>query len=590
MNLAVEQNNYVHEGNAYHLLGRVKNAEKKFDQALQYYFRAIEVRSKYNLDEGLAKSYNNVAIIFRRHASYGYAIDFLRKSIFIKEQINFDTSLDNSYHNLGLAYQSSQLLDSAKHYYNKTLTLRKSLNLNKKVASALNDLAIVSRMNGDLEHSIELHKEALKIRREIKIDEDIAASLNNLGFLYREAGDSITAIQYLKGALNHSHSESESDIYYNLALIYQENENVNQAISYLKKAIRSNTNDSEESLLNYFTNLASNYYKSGNHELAVKEYQKADSLRIVINDRKGLLESRLYNRRIELEQIANDFYAASLTSQKEHWQGQFYRFLFGGMATLLLLGFLSYKLYPVYQQAKSGYQSVSQSRQVLEQKLNYLINKVNTSTQKRSTTGDLSRRYSTDLELMAAQLNMIASETADEVLQQELRKVRSGLKSIEQGLTKDLSDLTEDHFVTDLSEKVGQSVAYWQAEALLKGVELNATIQPQIHYLYDSDSSLELIGKLIKYAIESATPESSVLLYFNQSKGKFEFRITDTGKPFSKEDQLQLFNAGFVPDSRPGTPKGYFYARRNEAAKFGAKLALEYSIVEGTTFVLKWGD
>jgi len=112
--------------------------ESNYDKAIDYYLRSLKVREGLGDKKGIAKTLNsiaktlnNIGIVYRKQGNYNKAIDYYLRSLKIYEELGDNKSIASSLNNIGLVYYDQGNYDKAMDYYLRFLEIRGELG-NKK--------------------------------------------------------------------------------------------------------------------------------------------------------------------------------------------------------------------------------------------------------------------------------------------------------------------------------------------------------------------------------------------------------------------------------------------------------------------------
>ena len=108
-------------------------ARGNFELALRNQLAALELREKVGNKSFVAKSLNNIGLIYRSKKDYPNAINYYRRSLAIKEELHDGQAIVNTLINISSAYNSEDKFDSTYYYANKGMLLAKKINSEKDV-------------------------------------------------------------------------------------------------------------------------------------------------------------------------------------------------------------------------------------------------------------------------------------------------------------------------------------------------------------------------------------------------------------------------------------------------------------------------
>ena len=152
---------YNSNGNNYKWLG-------KFEESLNQYNRALEIRLAINDRSDIANSYNNIGLLYETQKRYRKALEVHFKSLKINKSISEVQAIAISLNNVGNSYFHLGLLDSAEYYYQKCLELSLAGDLTRKslLISSYQNLAIIHEAKAEYKDAELLYKKLLQILNE----------------------------------------------------------------------------------------------------------------------------------------------------------------------------------------------------------------------------------------------------------------------------------------------------------------------------------------------------------------------------------------------------------------------------------------
>ncbi|CAF1500690.1 unnamed protein product, partial [Rotaria magnacalcarata] len=111
----------------YHQLGRLKDQQGKYQEAVKFYEKSLEIKRKTPPEEdaSFASTYSNIGLVYKNMGKYSKALEFYEKSLKITE-ISLPPnhpSLATSYNNIGEVYSNMGKYSKALEFYEKSLKI-----------------------------------------------------------------------------------------------------------------------------------------------------------------------------------------------------------------------------------------------------------------------------------------------------------------------------------------------------------------------------------------------------------------------------------------------------------------------------------
>ncbi len=121
---------------SYNRLGIAYRNKGRYAQALDCYFKGMEVSRQHGYDKILAFQYNNLSDLYNRLDLYERALEFGRRALDVSQKINDDYTTAYIYNILGTIYKNKNLFDSAFINFFKSLELRKKIGFSPGIATS----------------------------------------------------------------------------------------------------------------------------------------------------------------------------------------------------------------------------------------------------------------------------------------------------------------------------------------------------------------------------------------------------------------------------------------------------------------------
>jgi tetratricopeptide (TPR) repeat protein len=218
----------------YYQLGWIKNDQGKYQEALSFYGKALEIRQKILPPNhpSLAESYSNIGLVYDNMGEYSKALSFYEKTLEIDENTTPLNHLDlaSSYNNIGVVYDKMGEYSKALLSHEKALHIReKALPPNHPtLAISYSTIGLVYASMGEYSKALSSHEKAIEIRQKSQPSNhpDFATSYNNIAGVYTNMGEYSKALLFHEKAieikqksfsLNHPHFATS---YNNIAMVY----------------------------------------------------------------------------------------------------------------------------------------------------------------------------------------------------------------------------------------------------------------------------------------------------------------------------------------------------------------------------------
>ncbi|MFX1317858.1 MAG: tetratricopeptide repeat protein [Promethearchaeota archaeon] len=173
----------------------------KFDTALNYHLRSLEIKQKLNDKRGVARSFNNLGLVYWSKGDIDQALAFYHRALKVNEELVDRRNIGVTLTNLGNCYIRIGELDKALVYHQRSLKIKEELGNKHDIALSLLNLGVIFQFKGDLNQAQDYYHRSLVLGEELNIQTDIALAVNNIGDIYELKGDFEEALKYYQRSL-----------------------------------------------------------------------------------------------------------------------------------------------------------------------------------------------------------------------------------------------------------------------------------------------------------------------------------------------------------------------------------------------------
>lgn len=188
-------------GSYYLSIGSIFNDNRIYDSAIYYYQLAAENFEIYNIKKGTAKACGNIGAIHINLNNFNEALNYYHKALSINKEIQNYASLSHNYNSMGVLFKELKKYDTAIIYYDSAMKLHESMgNIPMVIATKFNEANALKKI-GQPEKAIDRYFETLELSNEIQLDRGIMKSKIAIGNTYLDLGEYQKANQYFTEAL-----------------------------------------------------------------------------------------------------------------------------------------------------------------------------------------------------------------------------------------------------------------------------------------------------------------------------------------------------------------------------------------------------
>jgi tetratricopeptide (TPR) repeat protein len=185
----------------YHQLGMIAQERQQFDQAEQWYRKALEIRERLGLEKDAASDYHELGIVAQEWQQFVQAEQWYRKALEIRERLGLEGDAATDYHQLGMIAREKQQFVQAEQWYRKALEVFERLGLEREAAIGYHELGIVAQKWQQFVQAEQWYRKALEVFEQMGHPPLAVNTLAQLGFLNRKLNRYREAVSWYGQAL-----------------------------------------------------------------------------------------------------------------------------------------------------------------------------------------------------------------------------------------------------------------------------------------------------------------------------------------------------------------------------------------------------
>ena len=254
-------------------LSYIKSSLGKYEEALSYAKKAIELSEILGDKQLIAQSFDQEFMVFFRKGENVEASVSAEKANNIAQEIGDKNLIAKSYDNLGILRAMKGQHSEAIEYFMKSLTAYETLNDKSKISLALMHIGHTFELAGSYDKALEYLKRSLALNKEVADKYNEGWALVNIGVVYSRMNEIDTALIYYKKSLEIAEEINNHRLILtcldNIGGKYSMQKDFEKANTYLQKAYRLSEESGQNSRTVYITgNLAENYLYMGQFDSA----------------------------------------------------------------------------------------------------------------------------------------------------------------------------------------------------------------------------------------------------------------------------------------------------------------------------------
>ena len=177
------------EATAWNGLGVVEDILENYPKALEYYQKALKLRTEIGDKQAMAASYNNLGTVYENMGQLYDALDQYLLNLHTQEELKDTLRMARAQYNVAGVYQNIGIYIEATHYVNDARFILENLNDRRGMAQVYNLLGHIQFELETFNRAVPYYSKALHIYEELRDSNHIAATLSNIANNYDEWGN-----------------------------------------------------------------------------------------------------------------------------------------------------------------------------------------------------------------------------------------------------------------------------------------------------------------------------------------------------------------------------------------------------------------
>jgi tetratricopeptide (TPR) repeat protein len=174
-------------------LGIYYRKKAEFQVSIDYYLKALKIDEELKNLKGIAARLGNIGVVYSELGDYPKSLDHFLKALKISEKLGNNSGIAMWLGQIGLVYSAQSNYNKALNYFLKALKIDEGLSNKTGIARHLGNIAVIYSNQNEFSKALEINLRALKINEELGDENNITGVLINIGLIYRKQGDSAFA-------------------------------------------------------------------------------------------------------------------------------------------------------------------------------------------------------------------------------------------------------------------------------------------------------------------------------------------------------------------------------------------------------------
>ncbi|MFP4338882.1 MAG: tetratricopeptide repeat protein [Cyclobacteriaceae bacterium] len=234
---------------AYNNIGLIYFSQKKYDEALKFYQKGIEISEAHHLNTNLSYVFHNLAELHFEKGDHQEALRFFKKSLDIDYELNDKEGISLNLYLTAKVYLALNEIELAKEYLDKSFDIQKGIGDKIGMANTLYLLGSLWYLKGDYPKGYDYTKKSLDLALALGTKLEISNAAEQLSQLYRAQNDYKNALLY--NDLYHAYKDSieNEDLNRQSALMQMQKQAAETSLLEIENELKANMLDDQQLLI-----------------------------------------------------------------------------------------------------------------------------------------------------------------------------------------------------------------------------------------------------------------------------------------------------------------------------------------------------
>ena len=231
----------AHHGITYHNIGIVYQEQQQWQQALDAYQRALELKEQHGQQHQLGVTYHQIGMVYEDQQQWQQALDAYQRALELQEQHGQQHQLGVTYHQIGIVYQEQRQWQQALEAYQRSLELYEQHGQQHEAGDTHHQIGMVYQEQRQWQPALAAYQRALELQEQHGQQQALGQTHHQIGIVYQEQQQWQPALDAYQHALElkeqHGQQQMLGKTYHQIGIVYQQQRQWQQALDAYQRAL-----------------------------------------------------------------------------------------------------------------------------------------------------------------------------------------------------------------------------------------------------------------------------------------------------------------------------------------------------------------
>ena len=190
-----------HHGITCHNIGMVYQEQQQWQQALDAYQRALELKGQHGQQHEMGSTHHQIGIVHQYQRQWQQALAAYQRALELQEQHGQQHQLGVTYHQIGIVYQKQQQWREALSAYQSALKLQEQHGQRHELGSTYHQIGIIYQQQRQWQQALDAYQRALELKEQHDQQHEMGGTYHQIGSVHEQQGELSSACTYYHRAL-----------------------------------------------------------------------------------------------------------------------------------------------------------------------------------------------------------------------------------------------------------------------------------------------------------------------------------------------------------------------------------------------------
>ena len=226
-----------HHGITCHNIGMVYQEQQQWQQALEAYQRALELKEQHGQQHQLGSTHHQIGIVYQQQQKWQQALDAYELALKLYEQ----HELGGAHHQIGRVYQEQRQWREALTAYQRALKLQEQHSQQHQMGITYHNIGRVYQEQRQWQQALDAYQRALELKEQHGQRHELGSTYHQIGIIYQQQRQWQQALDAYQCALEfkdqHGQQHQLGGTYHQIGTVYEQQGELSSACTYYRRAL-----------------------------------------------------------------------------------------------------------------------------------------------------------------------------------------------------------------------------------------------------------------------------------------------------------------------------------------------------------------